>query len=75
MSEFLAEQDPDAAELNEAEVVQRVAFIADDETAEVPQPGEQSLDLPPTFVATQQPTILGLGLLPIASVGRNHLNT
>jgi hypothetical protein len=68
------EQDEDAAEMDEAQVVQRVAFIADDEPTEVPQPGEQALDLPPTLVATQRSAILGLGLLPIAPVGRNHLH-
>ncbi len=41
-----SEQDEDAAEVDEAEVVERVALVARGQAAEVAQPGEESLDLP-----------------------------
>ena len=36
--------------MDEPQVVERMALIADDETAEVAEPGEEPLDLPTTLV-------------------------
>ena len=60
--------------MNEAEVVERMALIADDQPPEVAQPGEEALHLPPPLVAPQGTAVLGLRLLPIASMRCNHLD-
>ena len=69
-----AQQDEDAAELNEAEVVQGVTLLADDEPTEIAEPSEEAFDLPPAFVSTQRTAVLRFGLLPVAPVRRNHLD-
>ena len=70
----LSKQDKDAAKLNKAKVVQRVAFIANHEPTKIAQPGEQPLDLPTPLVTPQWSAILRLGLLPIAPMRRDHLD-
>jgi hypothetical protein len=47
----LAQQDEDAAELDEAEIVESLAFVTHNKTAEVPKPSKESLDLPPAPLA------------------------
>ena len=51
VSKILAEQNEETAEVDEAEVVGGMIFIADHQPPEVAQPGEEPLDLPPPFVA------------------------
>jgi hypothetical protein len=60
--------------LDEAEIVQRMAFIAHDEASEVPEPSEEAFDLPPPLVATQWAAILGLGLLAVPAMWSDHLD-
>ena len=60
--------------MDEAEVVERMALVADDQAAEVAQPGEEPLDLPAAPVAAQRAAILGLGPLAVAPMRRDHLD-
>jgi len=63
--------------VDEAEVIERVALLADDEAtevAQVAQPGEEPLDLPAPPVAAQRAAVLGLGLGAVAPVWGNHLD-
>ena len=60
--------------MDEAEVIERMALVADDQAAEVAQPGEESLHLPAAFVPAQRPAILRLGAFPAAPVRRDHLD-
>ncbi len=55
----MAEQDDDTGELDEAEVVRRMVFPARDEAANVLQPREEALDLPPAAGAAQRAAVLG----------------
>lgn len=70
----LPKQDEDATQVDEAEVVERVALIAYDQAAEVAQPREEALHLPIPLVAAQWATFLGLGAFPAAPVRRDHLD-
>jgi hypothetical protein len=47
--------------VDEAQEVERVALVADDEAAEIAQPSEEAFDLPTPLVATQGTAVLGLG--------------
>lgn len=60
--------------MNEAQVVEGMALIADDQAPKVSQPGEEALDLPAAAVAAQRPPILGLGTHPSAAMRRDHLD-
>ncbi len=53
--------------MDEAEVVERVALVADDEPTEVAQPSEEPFDLPSALVPTQGATVLGLGPLAVSA--------
>ena len=75
ISSTLSKQDEDTTELNEAEVVEGRALIAHHEPTEIAEPGEKSLDFPAAFVATKWSAILGLGLLSVAAVRSDHLDT
>src|SRR5215469_5737544 len=48
-------------------------LVAHDEAAQVAQPSEEALNLPSAFVASQWAAILGFRLLPVPTVGSNHL--
>src|SRR5215472_5367221 len=65
-------QDEDAAELEHAEEVGLVILPADHQSAEVMQPGEQTLDLPAAAVAAQFATVLRLSLAPVRLVRRDQ---
>jgi hypothetical protein len=71
----LAQEDEDAAELDEAEVVERIAFVPHHEATEGAQPGEEPFDLPAAFVAPQWSAILRFGFLPVPAMWRDHLHT
>ena len=43
--------------MDEAEVIERVALVADDQPTEVAQPGEEPLDLPTATEAAERPSI------------------
>ena len=60
--------------MNKTQVIQGIALVADHQTPEIAQPGEESLNFPPAPIAPKRATILGLGTGAIASVGRNHFN-
>ena len=74
VSKILAEQDEDAAEVDEAEVVGGMIFIPDHEAPEVAQPGEEPLDLPPPLGAAQGAAILRFRFGAIAPMRSNHVN-
>ena len=47
--------------MNKAQVIERMALIADDEAAKIAQPGKEPLDLPAAAIASELTAILGLG--------------
>jgi hypothetical protein len=51
----------------------KVPFPAHHETAEIPQPSEGALDLPPALVTPQLATVLQRGCHPIAAMGTTQL--
>ena len=59
--------------MDEPKVVACVMFISDHQTAKVAEPSKQALHLPAPFVATQWASVLRLGSLAVALMGRNHL--
>src|SRR5690348_8668509 len=61
--------------MDKAQIIERMALVAHDQAAEVPEPSEQPFDLPAASVAAQRAAILGPGALTIASVGRDHLDS
>ena len=61
-------------QLDEAEVIERMPLIPNDEPTEIAQPGEEPLDLPLAPVPPQGSAILSLGAFPVATVGRDHLH-
>ena len=68
-----SDPDPDCCELHEAKKVVDVVFPTRDQSAVVLHPGKDSFDLPSTPVAAQWSAVLCL-LLPIGTIGRDHLN-
>lgn len=69
---MLAEQDEDAGELHEAQVIGQPIFVAGNQAAAMLKPGEQAFPLPPPAGPTQGPAVLRLGFAPIALVRGNH---
>src|SRR5260370_5985294 len=70
----VSEQDEDAAQVDEAQVIERMTLIADDQSAEIAEPREEPLNLPTPLVAPQRAAILGLGTFATAPVRRDHLD-
>src|SRR3974390_3519809 len=72
----MPQQDHNASELNKAQVVLGVVFIADNQAAEVVQPSEESFYLPTTLEAAQRTSVLSNAIGPAAfAVWSNHLST
>src|SRR5918998_2491626 len=69
----IPQQDHDAPEAREAEVVLRPPLVAHHQPTEVPEPGEQPLYLPAPLVAPELAPVLGLRLLAVPPVRRDHL--
>ncbi len=68
----MPQQDFEAGEVDEAEIVVDMVFPSGDKAAEVVEPGEQPLHISTSFIATQRSPVLGFG--PVAAVGRNQLD-
>ena len=60
--------------MDEPQVVECMALIADDKTAEVAEPGEEALNLPAVSIPTEWAPILRLGAHPSPAVWRDHLH-
>jgi hypothetical protein len=60
--------------MDETQVIERLALIADDQAAEVAEPGEEPFDFPATAIASEWTAILGLWAHPSPAMGRNHLD-
>src|SRR5947209_2440504 len=60
--------------MNEAELALVMEVEAHGNAAEILKPGEQSLDLPPSFVPAQDSAVLRPGLLPVRLVRGDHLS-
>jgi hypothetical protein len=60
--------------MNEAEVVERMALIADDQPAEVAEPSDEPLNLPPASIPPEWTPILGLRANTAPAMRRNHLD-
>ena len=69
----IPEQDDDAPEAGEAEVVLGPPLVADHQPPEVRKPREQPLDLPAPLVAPELAPVLGLPLLAVPPVRGDHL--
>src|SRR5262249_18883173 len=52
-----------------------MVFISNNQTTEVLQPGEQSLHFVTSVISPQRASVLCCRLFPIASMGRDHLNS
>ena len=68
----MPQEDNEAAELEHAEEIGVVIFPAGDQSAEVVEPSEESLDLPSTAVAAQFTTVLGVFPAAIVFVWRDE---
>jgi hypothetical protein len=68
----MPEQDNDAPELREAEVIVHPPLVAHHQPPGVREPSEQPLDLPAPLVAPELATVLGFPLLPVPTVRRYH---
>ena len=60
--------------MDKAQVLERVAFKADDQAAEVTQPGEEPFDLPAAPRVAEWTTIVGLGTFAVAAVWGDQLD-
>lgn len=69
----MAQEDENASEVDHAKEVVVVKLVANDQAAKVLQPSEETFDLPATAVAAERSAILG-GILPVASMGRDHFD-
>ena len=70
----MIEQNANASQVHEAEVVLNLVFVAHDDTPEVLQPGIQSFSLPTTLVAPELAAILGGWLHPVGTMWRNDFD-
>lgn len=68
----MSEENQDAGELEEAEIVLDPVFVAHGDSAELREPSEETFDLPAALVAAERATILRTSI-PCA-IRRNHLN-
>src|SRR5579859_1005270 len=72
----MPEQDDDTGELNQPHVVLDVVFVTHNQSAEVVEPGKQSLHFPTSSESTERPTVLRFVVRPASlSVWRDHLDT
>ena len=69
----MPQEDDEAAELDHGEEILFVGFPAHDQPAEVVQPSEKALDLPPAAVAAQGAAVLGFAS-PVRSVRRHQFD-
>ena len=60
--------------MDETQIIQGVALITNDQSPEIAEPGEESLNFPPPSVPAKRAAILHLGTGAIAAMGRNHLD-
>jgi hypothetical protein len=60
--------------MDEAQEVERVALVTDDQPAVVAQPSEEPFDPPAALVPAQLSAVLGLGPLAVAPMRRDHLH-
>src|SRR5262245_57805687 len=70
----MPEKDGNAGELDEAQIILRMIFIANDQAAKVVQPGEKPFNLPTALEAAQSTTVLSDSIRPTAlTVWGDHL--
>jgi hypothetical protein len=69
----MSQQNDAAGKIEHPEKVLSVSFVADNQPAEVLQPGKESLDLPTSAVPPQSPQILG-SVFTVAAVRRDQFN-
>jgi hypothetical protein len=66
--------DDGAGELEEGVIEVWVAFVTNDESTEVTQPGKGAFDFPAVAIAAQRAAVLGGRLLASLSVGADQLD-
>lgn len=71
---LLMQKDANATKLDHAEEILRVPLVAHHEAAKVVQPREQALDLPPTTIAPQRPSVLPLRCCRIRAMRRDQFD-
>lgn len=69
----MSEQDDDAAEMDHAEEVLMVEFVADDKPSEVLEPSKEAFYLPAAPIATQKVAVLS-AMVPVAAMRCDHLD-
>src|SRR5690349_19584315 len=60
--------------MNEAQIIEGIALIADHETAKIAQPGEEPFDLPAAAITAERATILRFGAHTPATMWSDHLH-
>jgi hypothetical protein len=75
ISKIPAEQYKHASEVDKAEEILDVMFVAHHESSEVLQPGKQPFDFPTSAVAAQRAPVLARWTDSAAPMGRDHLDT
>src|SRR5258707_23038 len=72
----MPEKDDDAGKLDKPEIVFSMVLIADDQSAKVVQPGEESFHFPAALEAAQGTTVLSDSIRPATlAVRSNHFGT
>src|SRR5579864_6099968 len=70
----MSQKNEEATEMNKAQEIEGVAFIADHQSAKIAQPGEEAFDLPAASIAPQWAAILRFRALAVAPMRGNHLH-
>src|SRR5690348_10645318 len=71
----MPQKDHNAGKLNKSEIILGVIFIANNQTAKVVQPSEESFHFPTTLKAAQGASVLSDAIGPAAlTVWSNHLS-
>src|SRR3954463_14439501 len=71
----MLEQDSCTGEMEKREVVLCEAIPAHDQATGVMKPGEETFDLPPTFLSPQRATVLGGRSPAVVAIARDQIDT
>lgn len=71
----MAKGNHEAGDVEERVIYCQRAFVADDQSSEIAQPGESAFDFPSTAITSQCPTILSGRLTSFPPVWAHQLNT
>src|SRR5690242_15386090 len=60
--------------MNEAQIIEGIALIADHEPPEIAQPGEEPFDLPAAAIPAERAAVLRFGAHASTAMWRDHLH-